>query len=295
MLNDASLRQGLTAAQQQALTNAGRLAVGFKYERPPGAMLRNHASVARLSRADAQRILTTPCVCERRRHTVREFIPAGHEHVVTCDARIITDQGGRHDTALVDRLRWLFERVVMSQAVRSAVLEEVSAALVDLARKVPGLGPARAWVLAVKTRVQHMLDSQRRFGDSRVLSASRRAHTPGTWFVVWEDAMGSVVAGLQRSFVITTADKIGKNFVVVCKKCYVKQVLDDLQSGLFYAERLDGTAAVVSQLTAGLQQHCSGMLAFGIGTYFSLPGMQQVHGLATASRVGDSYVASVAA
>lgn len=39
---------------------------------------------------------------------------------------------------------------------------------------------------------------------------------------------------LQRDFVVTTADKLSSNYVVVCKKHYIKRLLADLMSGQFY-------------------------------------------------------------
>lgn len=286
LLNDASLRQRLTTAQQQTLASAGRLAVGFRYTPTLGALLCNHARVARFAHDQIQHILGAPCVCQLRGAAVQDFIPQGHAHVVTCDARVIT---GGQDAALVDRLRWLFQRgarhrpdaleVIMSPAVRVAIVGELTAALTALAGRVPGLGPAQGWVADIVARVQHMLNSHQRFADGRVLSTVRRAYAPGTPSVVWEDAFEGLVSMLHQDFVITTADKINKNLVVVCRKYYIEQVLADLRSGLFYTPCPGGAAAAVAHLAAQLQQHCAHMFEFGVDSWV----LQGLHKLPYAS------------
>jgi hypothetical protein len=254
LLNDASCRQRLTQAQQQALSRAGRLAVGFKYTAPLGALMCNHARVARLSQGQMQSILSAPCICERRPAHVHAFLPEGHSHVITCNPNIITGP----DTTLVEGLRWLFQQgaahrpdaleVTMSPAVYAAVGHELRVALSVVAGNVPGLGAAHEWIEDVISKVQHILHSHRHFAVGQVLSTTRRAHVTGTRCVAWEDAFASLVSSLHQHFVITTADKVNKNFVVVCKKYYCQKVLDDLHSGEFYTPRAGGAQAMVQQL-----------------------------------------------
>lgn len=63
-----------------------------------------------------------------------------------------------------------------------------------------------------------------------------KPHEPGTQFVPWLDTYKPWLKRLQRDFVITTADKLANNYVVVCKKHYIQRLLEDLSSGQFYAE-----------------------------------------------------------
>lgn len=74
------------------------------------------------------------------------------------------------------------------------------------------------------------------FADGQVFTNANKPHEPGTQFVPWLDTYRPWLKLLQKEFVVTTADKLANNYVVVCKKHYIQRLLADLSSGQFYAE-----------------------------------------------------------
>jgi hypothetical protein len=80
-----------------------------------------------------------------------------------------------------------------------------------------------------------LLFNDRRFADGKVLSTRNRPHEAGTRFQPWVHCYDSFLRVLHASFIVTTADKLGNNYVVCCKKLYLTTVEADLTSGVFYS------------------------------------------------------------
>lgn len=75
--------------------------------------------------------------------------------------------------------------------------------------------------------------SKRKFRDGVVFCNNSKPHEPGTVFTPWDDAYKNCIADLHSHFVVTTADKLSSNYVVVCAKQFVTAILQDLNSGVF--------------------------------------------------------------
>jgi hypothetical protein len=124
----------------------------------------------------------------------------------------------------------------MTAAVRQQIFQ-------DLTSSFPDFGQEHAadygeWSKAVLRNLRHTLFDSPRFQDGKIFKSKDRPHTTGTVFTPWLQCYEAFVGGLHDHCVITTADKLSNNYVVVCKKHYIQQVLADLGSGQFYAEKL---------------------------------------------------------
>jgi len=90
------------------------------------------------------------------------------------------------------------------------------------------------WKHQVLTVLQAHLHSPV-FADGQFFNATNKPHALGTEFIPHYPAYDSYIKGfVHQHFVITTADKLSKNYVFVCKKHYIQQVLRDLNHSTFY-------------------------------------------------------------
>jgi hypothetical protein len=106
--------------------------------------------------------------------------------------------------------------------------------------------------------IRRIIDSDVRFKDGETFTCRDRPHAQGTVFTPWLARYDAIVGGLHEHFVITTADKLSNNYVVVCKKHYMQQVLADLGSGQFYAELLAAATQQGSQARRRVETHAFG-------------------------------------
>lgn len=218
--------------------------VGFKYKQPLGLKFCNHAHVARnLTAADIQHYMdpNTPCMCSR--HCYQQFIPEDTGHVVTCSEKVL------ENLDFPQQLQQLFccgakhrpdsLEVCMSAEVREQVLEDLNSALMTYAQKysrslpVSYNGDLTTWVSRVMDALRTQLQSDR-FADGKIYTNANKPHEPGTQFVPYLTSYDPFIQKLHKDFVVTTADKLNNNYVVVCKKHYVQSLMTDLSSGQFY-------------------------------------------------------------
>jgi hypothetical protein len=96
-------------------------------------------------------------------------------------------------------------------------------------------GQCLPWVALVLEEASRLLFNDRRFADGKVLSTRNRPHEAGTRFQPWVHCYDSFLRVLHARFIVTTADKLGNNYVVCCKKLYLTTVEVDLTSGVFYS------------------------------------------------------------
>jgi hypothetical protein len=211
--------------------------VSFAFKPALGRKWCNHATLAKhLSAQDAQHILSSPCICQRQPTRVAAFIPAGLEHVVTCDPEVLH--------GCCDDMKELFklgakhrpegDTVVMSAAVRQQACEELAAALGCYAATLPVTDAERsAWCEAVLGQLREQLTTGK-FADGKSFTCRSKPHDPDAQFVQHLDSYDDLMRGVHSSFVVTTADKLASNYAVICKRFYVESVLHDLETGGFY-------------------------------------------------------------
>jgi hypothetical protein len=229
--------------------------VGFKYPDPLGRMWCNYGTVAKqasLTPAAVAQILASPCVCERGHpsnnwYHRRGFVCANHKHVVSGDPEVLRGfpeplkhlftAGAKHRPDVV--------RVVMSPAIRQQVLLEMKASLAAFVEK-NGDGWAR-WSAAVESALSAQLQGSA-FDDGVVFANDSKPHEPGTRFEPFLDSYRSKINTLHRDFVVTVADKVSNNLVVVCKKFYIQKLCEDLANTAFYSPVLpaDGTQPAIA-------------------------------------------------
>jgi hypothetical protein len=97
------------------------------------------------------------------------------------------------------------------------------------------------WCGAVLDNVAQQLQGPI-FADGKIFTNTSKPHAPGTLFVPYLPAYNTAIKRLHDHFVITTADKLANNYVVVCKSYYIQQVWADL----------NGTTGFYSRLQPGL-------------------------------------------
>jgi hypothetical protein len=130
----------------------------------------------------------------------------------------------------------------MSPAVRGQVEAELKSALDAF---VEQHGPQwSAWRAKVEPALCAQLQ-QPMFDDGVVFTNDSKPHEPGTRFEPFLDSYREDIKRLHRDFVVTVADKVSNNLVVVCKKFYIQKLCEDLASTDFYApvQQADGTSA----------------------------------------------------
>lgn len=247
--------------------------VGFRYTDPLGLKFCNAARIAQnLSDAGLESIMSRPCICESNSveaqwYKDNGFIPAGIGHIITCSDKVMKDT----PDALHDLFRLGFKhrparlQVIMNATVRNQVLANLRSGLSHLADKTAFIhknkNQAHLWVDAVMSQVEQELASEK-FADGKSFSNRDKPHEPGTAFIAWEDSFDEHISDLHRHCVVTTADKISKNYVVCCRKYYVSSVLADLDSGGFYekvigAPGLSPLESIADTLTSAVRRFAS--------------------------------------
>jgi hypothetical protein len=168
------------------------------------------------------------------------LIPEGFDHVLTCKPEIMRElgadegfqylftQGFKHRPDLLE--------VKMSPRVREEILTHLREGLHTFCTKnTLHTGQCLPWVALVLEEASRLLFNDRRFADGKVLSTRNRPHEAGTRFQPWVHCYDSFLRVLHARFIVTTADKLGNNYVVCCKKLYLTTVEVDLTSGVFYS------------------------------------------------------------
>jgi hypothetical protein len=217
--------------------------VGFKYAKPLGLTFCNHVHTATsLTVEEVQHYMSpaTQCPCQQPRYA--PFVHGALGHVVTCNEQVLLDcpsplhalfrAGFKHRPQCL--------RVCMSPVVRAQVLDDIRVALVRYSQQYSHQLPAHfgrdlsLWTERVLAVLEEQLYGVA-FADGKFFSNASKPHEPGTEFVPYLDRYGAYISQLHRDFVVTRADKLGNNYVVVCKRFYVQSIMADLDSGQFYA------------------------------------------------------------
>jgi hypothetical protein len=233
--------------------------VAYKYRQPLGRVFCNHATVARSLTPDVvAAILAAPCPCEghlQHYYTTHGLISQPCGHVVSCssdalgpdcpfDLRLLFGHGPKH--------RPLGLTFRMTATVRQQIYRDLAEAFTTFATKYPDYA---RWSFAVIRELRNALFHTERFADGKSFTCSDTPCAQGTVFTPWLRSYETYISRLHEDFVITTADKLNNNYVVVCKKHYVQQLLEDLSSGLFYVERLPvAESSAVAGIVDSLQQ-----------------------------------------
>jgi hypothetical protein len=231
-----------TAALHYNVQNKPLPTVGHKYCQPLGRTFCNHARVAKqLTPEETTAILAAPCACEgalREYYVSHGLISQQCGHVVSCSAaalgpdcptglQVLFSHGPKHRPGSMS--------FTMTAAVKQQVYQDLKASFTAFATQHAAYA---AWSEEVLREIRRILHDDDRFKDGATFTCRDRPHAQGTVFTPCLTSYDAVVAGLHEHFVITTADKLSYNYVVVCKKHYIQQVLADLGSGQFYAEML---------------------------------------------------------
>lgn len=137
----------------------------------------------------------------------------------------------------------------MSQHVRHDVVTNLRSGIEKFVNAtVPvhhNMGNLPLMVQKICSGIERQL-SAHKFRNGRVFTNQLKPHEPGTVFTKWNRSFKSTILSLQRLYAFTTADKLGKNYVVVCLKLYVTLILQDLNSDGFYLRVLaaDDTSVI---------------------------------------------------
>lgn len=216
--------------------------VGFKYGDPLGLMFCNHATLAKhLTASGLQKIMTTPCCCERHSQWFADhgFVADSTSHILTCSAEVLKFYTGCPQ-GLIDLFAYgpkhrpeMFE-VTMSPAVREAIVDSLEVGFNYFLQRPNSAGYSNFCIEALRL-LQLQLQGPA-FRDGQVFKNEHKPHEPGTEFVPWLNTYYPWLHKLQHDFVVTTADKLANNYVVVCKKHYIASLLQDLTNGQFYTE-----------------------------------------------------------
>eukprot|EP00878_Enallax_costatus_P021790 GHUV01023092.1.p1 GENE.GHUV01023092.1~~GHUV01023092.1.p1 ORF type:complete len:597 (-),score=32.06 GHUV01023092.1:95-1885(-) len=273
-----SLQRALSSPDVKQCTPPGLLqyfkehgvpATGFEYTKPLGLFFCNTPRLARSLTSDTVSQLTIGdpaeirCECE---HPVKGpwlrangFIPPGRDHVVTCDSRVLKAPAG---------LQTLFQHgykhrpeelsVTMTQQVRHDVVTRMRSGIEKFVNATVlvhrNMGNLPLMVQKVCAGIERQL-SAHKFRDGQVFTNQSKPHEPGTVFTKWHRGFKQAIQKLQRLYAITTADKLGKNYVVVCIKLYVTLILQDLNIGGFYLRVIAGDdTRVIDKVAAELVQ-----------------------------------------
>jgi len=228
--------------------------VGFKYSPPLGLKWCNHSKIANsLKQPAIQQLLSSPCVCEQDQWLQSNgHVHAGCGHVVSCSADVLRNcpDGLKHMFRMGFKHRPELLSLTMSQEIRDLVQSDLKAALDDMLVKQPARHALwSAWADRVLHYLQVQLNSEK-FADGRVFNNASKPHEPGAAFCPYLHDYDNCIRSFHKDFVITTADKLSNNYVVVCKKYYVEMLLQDLNSGSFY-EQVTLPAAVAAVVDSG--------------------------------------------
>lgn len=143
--------------------------------------------------------------------------------------------------------------VTMSPQIRAEMLADLHSALTAMVPANARLNWA-AWAARAEYYLSQQLASDI-FADGKVFTNADKPHADGTVFQPYMSFYDSYIHRLHRDFVVTTADKLSDNLVVVCKKHYVESVLQDLDSGQFYTEVAASPHTSASDLAADSLRH----------------------------------------
>jgi len=179
--------------------------------------------VARSSELTEQRINqlvqdSYPCVCRRDPWFTQNGFVGACGHVVTCDPaalknacaefKLLFAAGAKH--------RPDSRSATMTDLIRTAVLTDISTTLQYFATRQRNRVVWAAYVQQVVNHVHQQL-LQPAFANGTVFCGQRKPHAPGTVFLSYSPEFDTYLRHLHQSFVITTADKLSNNYVLVCK------------------------------------------------------------------------------
>jgi hypothetical protein len=185
------------------------------------------------------------CICHTDPWYAQNGFVAPCGHVITCDPAALKNcppadvqylfmSGTKHRPDML--------RVTMSADVRNQILSELEAVLDDYRKRNDGWA---GWCDGVLAHVRQQLHSPM-FADGKVFTNTSKPHAPGTRFVPFKQEYNALLRRLHYHFVVTTADKLANNYVIVCKSYYVQQVWADLNGPDGFYSRLQSNATDTS-------------------------------------------------
>jgi hypothetical protein len=179
---------------------------------------------------DLTRVLSQPCLCETDPWFMDSgFVDSSCQHVITCSPNVLKDCPHPDIKKLFSfgtSHRPLTGRLCMSAAARQTILMTVADALSVFVTKY-NISPHGAnhclvqWRHHVLALLQARLQSPA-FADGQFFDTATKPHAFGTEFVPYLPEFDRYVRQhVHTHFIVTTADKLSKDYVFVCRKYYV--------------------------------------------------------------------------
>ena len=222
--------------------------IGHKYSHPLHLKWCSHRRLARtLTDQDIQQVLSSPCRCNDPRCS--DLKEGGLPCVFTCKDKafkvLLQDMGGYpvHVDFTGFFLLGAMQRPTPSQVcimaphiaagLKEGMHQSLHTFQVQQGQADPQHVPAlQQWALAVKQEVDTRIGS---IPLGHTITYADRKIRPGTPFLMYRSGFDNLIRVLHQSYVVTIADKLSKNFVIICRKYYVQQCLQDLANPHFYS------------------------------------------------------------
>jgi hypothetical protein len=223
--------------------------VGYKYQQPLGRKFCNHARLARqLTPAEVHDIVSRPCACTGRHAAyfhAHGLISSDCGNVISCSADALgpdCPEGLRKLFCHGPKHRPMALSLTMSASVRAQIYRDLKAGFDAYQRQYADFQP---WCAAVLQTFTQQLYHGAAFADGKVLPCKNKPNAACSEFTPWLPCYDGVISEVHEQFVITTADKLQNNYVVVCMKHYLQKIVAYLGSGQFYQEQLAAAGSSV--------------------------------------------------
>jgi hypothetical protein len=213
--------------------NMPRAIFVFKYNLTIHMSYSNYKTVAHLSEAAAEEILSSPCGCASDPNLAPYLNFEGC--VCTMDPAVVQDANAQAFLEMGRKYRVLHTKMMQLTAevrhnIITSLLQAVDAYVARMEEAIQHAGALSAWANEVRTRIVQHVHNLPQFSNfsKEVLKANEyMSHTiPGSYHQFRE-----VVKKMQKHYVFTYVDKAANNVCIMCVKAYLRAMRRDLEQG----------------------------------------------------------------